>query len=196
MITSQMDTPEVSDEALVERIRGEDVRALDVLYSRYSRPVYSLALKMLGTSEAAEELVQETFLRLWQRPETYSAERGKISTWLLGVCHHRAVDVLRRRRLETRHLESVQAEAASLFAEDPADDVIASVQGERVIRALQELPDAQRLVVELAYIRGMSQSEIADATGEPLGTVKTRMRLAMQKLRTTLTVGDLRPGGC
>lgn len=182
-----------ADETLAGRLSNGDVGALERLYERHSRAIFSLALKLLADREAAEEVVQETFLKLWQRPEAYSPSRGRLIAWLLGVAHHRAVDRLRRRRLEQRYGASQQAGEPIVSERDPVDDVLASLSGEAVARALQTLPTAQRVAVELAYLRGMTQVEIANMLGEPLGTIKTRLRLAMQKLRGSLELAELRP---
>lgn len=194
MSSQAVDVTLLADEALAERLVDGDVRALEQLYERHSRAVFSLSLKLLSEREAAEEIVQETFLKLWQRPDAYSPERGRLIAWLLGVAHHRAVDRLRRRKLEQRYGASQQALEPIVSDRDPVDDVLRSLSGEAVGRALRALPTAQRVAVELAYLRGMTQVEIAAALGEPLGTIKTRLRLAMQKLRGSLELADLRPG--
>lgn len=194
VMSEAADVTPLADEALAVRLVDGDVRALEQLYERHARAVFSLALKLLADREAAEEVVQETFLKLWQRPEAYTPERGRLIAWLLGVAHHRAVDRLRRRRLEQRYGAAQAAAEPMLSHRDPVDDVFQSLRGEAVARALQTLPTAQRIAVELAYLRGMTQVEIADALGEPLGTIKTRLRLAMQKLRGSLELAGLREG--
>jgi len=186
----------LSDEMLAEQIARREVSALETLYARHGRALFSLAAKMLDDRHAAEEIVQETFLKLWQRPETYVPARGRLLSWLLGVTHNRAVDRLRRRRLELRHnTESAVVDLAG-GPPDPLDEVLAGMRGEAVARALRTLPDAQRRAVELAYLRGLTHVEIAVALGEPLVTVKTRLRLAMQKLRACAEIADLRPDQC
>jgi RNA polymerase sigma-70 factor, ECF subfamily len=184
----------LSDEQLAEALRRQDVEVLETLYQRHSRALFSLAFKMLGDQDAAEEVVQEAFLKLWQRPESYQPGRGRLVSWLLGVVHHRAVDFLRRRRLELRYSTDYRLVEPSGSPPDPEDELLATLRGEAVIRALRDLPSAQRLVVELAYVRGMTQLEISQTLGEPLGTVKTRLRLAMQKLRTSLELAEIKPG--
>src|SRR5215212_8931874 len=174
MSSQAVDVTLLADEALAERLGDGDVGALEQLYERHSRAVFSLALKLLSEREAAEEIVQETFLKLWQRPDAYSPERGRLIAWLLGVAHHRSVDRLRRRRLEQRYGASQQALEPVVSDRDPVDDVLQSLRGEAVARALRQLPTAQRVAIELAYLRGMTQVEIASALGEPLGTIKTR----------------------
>jgi RNA polymerase sigma-70 factor (ECF subfamily) len=157
------DYADQADEQLVHLLRRRDVRALEALYKRHAR-------------------VQECFLKLWRQPELYQPGRGKLLSWLLGVTHHRAVDQLRRRRLEQRHTVNGEVDRASGVG-DPEQHVWGRFQVEAVARALADLPSSQRVALELAYLRGMTQAEIAAYLGEPLGTIKTRMRLAMQKLR-------------
>jgi RNA polymerase sigma-70 factor (ECF subfamily) len=176
------DYTDQADEQLVRLLRRRDVRALEALYKRHAGAVYSLSLRMLGEGAAAEEVVQECFLKLWRQPELYQPGRGKVLSWLLGVTHHRAVDKLRRRRLEQRHTVNGEIDLAA-EADDPEQHVWGRFQVEAVGRALADLPSSQRVVLQLAYLRGMTQTEIAAYLGEPLGTIKTRMRLAMQKLR-------------
>lgn len=180
-----------SDAALADRLRYRDVGALELAYERYARPVFSLALKMLADYGAAEEVVQETFLKLWQRPTSYVPERGQLLSWLLGVAHHRAVDRLRRRRLELRHSADGRLALGVGSSVDPEDELLKSIRGEAIRQALERLPVAQREAVLLAYMRGMTQVEIARALGEPLGTVKTRLRLAIQKLRASAELAEM-----
>ena len=181
---NRVDYASQPDEALVDLLHRGDVQALETLYTRHARAVYSLSLKMLGEQAGAEEIVQEAFLKLWRQPELYRSDRGKLAAWLLGVTHHRAVDLLRRRRLEQRHSANGQVQPTSGPQTDPEQQLWDSVQAEAVWQALADLPPSQRLTLELAYLRGMTQAEIAAYLGEPLGTIKTRMRLAMQKLRS------------
>lgn len=178
-----MDYADQTDAALVERLGDRDVEALEAIYGRHARAVYSLSLKMLGEPTAAEEIVQECFLKLWRQPELYQPARGKLLAWLLGMSHHRAIDQLRRRRLEQRHLANSEVDLPTNGLGDPELHAWGRMQQATLCRALTELPENQRLTLELAYLRGMTQAEIAEHLGQPLGTIKTRMRLAMQKLR-------------
>jgi RNA polymerase sigma-70 factor (ECF subfamily) len=178
-----VDEPQQTDEQLAERLAQRDVAALEAVYARHARPVYSLCLRLLGEPTAAEEVLQECFLKLWRQPELYQASRGRLGTWLLGMAHNRSIDQLRRRRLEQRYSVDGEVEPPAGQEADPESRVWDQFQVEAVGRALAALPPNQRLALELAYLRGMTQSEIASALGEPLGTIKTRMRLAMQKLR-------------
>ncbi len=176
-----------SDEFLVGRLRTRDVDALEVLYARYSRSIYALAVRLVGDAHVAEDIVQECFLKLWRQPELYAPEKGRVTPWLLGMAHHRAIDWLRRRTLERRHeAEGVDPVEHSGVGGDPGTLLDGSIRRDEVSRALASLPDAQRVALELAYIRGMTQTQIAEYLGEPLGTIKTRTRLAMRKLRTIL----------
>jgi RNA polymerase sigma-70 factor (ECF subfamily) len=183
------------DSALVESVMRGDTRALEVIYQRYSRGVYSLALRLLSDGGIAEDVVQETFLKLWRQPSAYQPDRGRLMPWLLGVAHHNAVDILRRRQLEQRHRVAPSHEADNGLADmadnlglasgdgDPAGQVAGFDQRGAIARALGVLPIEQRLPLELAYYRGMTQLEVATLLGVPLGTIKTRMRLGLQQLR-------------
>ena len=184
------------DEAqLIALLAKGDARALEALYERHGRAVYSVAYHLLGDVGSAEEVVQETFLKLWRRPETYQANRGRLLGWLLGVAHHGSVDMLRRRRLEQRHrasgppADATPADGSAPFdisgpdEDDPVQHVTAGELARVVVGALAGLPANQRIPLELAYYRGLTQSEIARTLGEPLGTIKTRMRLGLQRLR-------------
>ena len=184
------------DLSLVKAVATGNSRALERIYDRYSRGVYSLALRLLSDSPAAEEVVQETFLKLWRQPSAYQPERGRLLPWLLGVAHHHAVDVLRRRQLEQRHRVPPPTHANGDGLADLLDNLgLTSADGDpqaragafeqRIVigRALASLPIEQRVPLELAYFRGMTQFEVATLLGLPLGTVKTRMRLGLQQLR-------------
>jgi RNA polymerase sigma-70 factor, ECF subfamily len=180
------------DTLLVEAVVRGDARALEMIYERHSRGVYSLAVRLLTDATAAEEVVQETFLKLWRHPTAYQPARGRLLPWLLGVAHHHAVDLLRRRQLEQRHRASTNGDAPpdaldnlglTSYEEDPQLRAGAFDQRIAIGHALDDLPVEQRLPLELAYYRGMTQFEIATLLGVPLGTIKTRMRLGLQQLR-------------
>jgi RNA polymerase sigma-70 factor, ECF subfamily len=184
------------DEALVASVAQGDARALELIYERHSRGVYSLALRLLTDGPAAEEVVQETFLKLWRQPALYQPDRGRLLPWLLGVAHHRAIDLLRRRQLEQRHripapphangdglVDLLDNFGLTSSEGDPQSRAGAFEQRMAIGRALASLPSEQWLPLELAYYRGMTQLEISRALGLPLGTVKTRMRLGLQQLR-------------
>ena len=194
---------EADDEArLVAALQRGEPRALELAYERHSRGVYSLALHLLGDAGAAEEVVQETFLKLWRHPNAYKPSRGRLLAWLLGVAHHHAVDLLRRRQLELRHRAGVPAgngegggeglDAFELVAldADPQSRLGALEQRQAVGLALAALPPPQRIPLVLAYYRGLTQAEIATLLAEPLGTIKTRMRLGLQQLRSSPALAD------
>ena len=176
-----------SDGFLARQIAKRDVSALEAVYNRYSRPVYSLARRLLRDDETTEEVVQEVFMRLWTRANEFDSARGRLLPWLLTITHHRAIDELRRRRARGQHddIDIVLATAEAADG-DPAHEAALAETREAVRQALQHLPEAQRRPIELAYFGGLSQAEIATMLDEPLGTIKTRMRLALQKLREFL----------
>jgi RNA polymerase sigma-70 factor (ECF subfamily) len=180
---------------MIAGLRRRDEAVLAVLYDRFSRPAFSLALKLLHDPELAEDVIQEVFLTLWSRPEMYTPERGRFLPWLLGVTHHRAVDVLRsqaaanRRRASGDQQELLLTLAADPHGmADPADHVILSLDVQEVQQALQRLPLEQRQALVLSLLGGLTHAEIAARLGQPLGTVKTRLRLGLRKLRSALTV--------
>lgn len=177
-----------TDEALAARVARRDVAAFALLYDRYARPVYAMAAHLLGIAEA-EEVVQEAFLRLWHRAEQYDPGRGPFAPWFMAIARHYVRGELRRRGRDpvaaVANVEAVLARAV-----DPSPDLDQAIweaaRGGAIHRALGALPEEQRQVLLLAYFGGMSQSAIAQTLGWPLGTVKKRTRLAMQKLRGTL----------
>jgi RNA polymerase sigma-70 factor (ECF subfamily) len=183
----------MDDRALVARIASGDESALAALYDRWVGVVHALALRIVGDADDADDVVEETFWQVWRRATSYEETRGGVSTWLLIIARARALD--RRRSSERRRVDRVDeipepgdqaAEWGRTPAPDPAAAAEASDRRAIVVAALAQLPAEQRETLELAYFGGLSQSEIADQTGQPLGTVKTRMRLAMQKLRERL----------
>jgi RNA polymerase sigma-70 factor (ECF subfamily) len=165
-----------------------DVGALEALSERHARPAYSLALRVVGDHGWAEELLQDVLLRLWRKPQMYDPSRGDVRRWLLSVTHHAAIDALRGRRGTARNRDAGPTPLAFLAweGEDPAESAYKAWRAESVRQALAELPGAQREALELAYFSGLSQTEIAAHTGEALGTIKTRIRLGMTKLRQSL----------
>lgn len=185
----QMDLASLSDQALVVQLHVQNAAALDELYGRYSRPIYSLSYRILGDSTSAEDVLQEVFLKLWRQPQSYDAERGTLSAWLLSVAHHRAVDFLRRQRTRAEQQFPEGWEEApweNTDSQDPADMARRSEDATAVRRALAQIPAAQRLAIEMAFFQGKTHAEISAELGEPLGTAKTRIRLGMRKLRTLL----------
>ena len=184
---------EWSDEVLMLAIANQDQHAFSVLYDRYADLVYSASSRVLADAQLAEDSTQDVFVRLWTRPETFISERGRFVSWLMSVTRNRAVDELRargrRRRREGGSLGEPDEAAEPLFqgeAEDPQLSAELHEEQVAVRRALRLIPGEQRVALELAYFRGLTQQEIAAELHEPLGTVKTRIRLGMQKLRRTL----------
>jgi RNA polymerase sigma-70 factor (ECF subfamily) len=181
---------ELSDEELMQRLSLRDRRAFEEIYDRYGDLVYSTALRVLRDPHLAEDISQEIFVRLWRKPDRYVAERGRFLTWLISVTRNRAVDEVRargrRQRYETASPEEQERELPADTANDPALTAQLAEQRRIVRGALTELPPEQRQVIELDFFGGLTQQEIADRLSQPLGTVKTRVRLGMQKLRVAL----------
>ena len=173
------------------RALDADVVAFGALYDEHARAVYALAYRMLRDRGAAEDVAQEAFLSVWRSRHAYDAALGSTRTWLLAVTRHRAIDALRRRR---SHLV-LDGEPFELEAPDRTDEEALRAEDAAAVRhALLDLPDGQRRVVELAYFDGLSQTEIAARMLIPLGTVKGRMRLALEKLASTLEAPALVAG--
>ena len=179
------------DEELAARLAYRDMNAFEALYDRHGDLVYSVALRVLGDTHLAQDVAQEVFLRLWRSPERFLAERGRFLNWLLSVARNRAVDEIRRRGRRFRHEspapEPPGREVATGNAHDPALGAQLADERRVVRAALGRLPAEQRQVIELAYFGGLTQQEIANHLRQPLGTVKTRIRLGMQKLKTALS---------
>ncbi len=186
------DVSEASDAELVARVRSRDRAALEVLYDRYARSVYSLALSILRDPGAAEEVTQELFLHVWQYPQLYDAARGPFGPWLLRSARNRAIDVLRRRTRERQLSWRLEMTTHVSDQNDPDDTALQNEAVARVRQALAELDSGLRQVIELAYFGGLTQREIAERLGVPLGTVKTRVRTALQRLAAALA-GDREP---
>jgi len=167
-----------SDTTLVSAICSGDQQAMEQLYSRYSSLVYAVALRVLGDSGAAEDILQDVFMRLWRRPDAFDASRGSLGAWLAVITRNRAIDFLRKRRHEAD------------IADAPEGDEPGTLRGaewanmaDRIRRVLTDMPDTQRSALEMAYFEGLTHVEIAEKTGEPLGTIKTRIRAGLQALR-------------
>jgi RNA polymerase sigma-70 factor, ECF subfamily len=170
-----------SDVVLVTAIRSGDQGSMAALYDRYSSIVYSVALRVLQDTGAAEDVLQEIFMQLWRNPGAFDASRGNMAAWLAVIARNRAIDALRRRRPEN-NIEDVVVSVEH----DLASEADRSRTMERVRGALQMMPAPQRSALEMAYFEGMTHSEIAGKTGEPLGTIKTRIRAGLLTLRKAL----------
>src|SRR5215211_1817899 len=184
---------ELTDEECMTRLRGPEVEAaLSALYDRYSRTVFGVGLKILGNRSQAEELVQEVFLKVWRSAGTFDSSRGSFSTWLYRVTRSVALDLYRKRASKVRQVPdgSSHIAAARDSSAGPQEVVDESWLSWRVSRALEVLDEPHREVIELAYFGGLSQREVSERTGVPLGTVKTRTASAFRRLRRELAVGD------
>jgi RNA polymerase sigma-70 factor, ECF subfamily len=181
---------DLSDVDLIGRASEGDARALEVLYDRYSRVVFSFALRIVGDPQVAEEVLQEVFFRAWQQGSAFKVARGSFITWLLSITHNMAIDEVRRRRRRPQKADSESPEEVLAAVPDTSTDVeeevwLGSLRA-TILAALENLPPAQRDAIEMAYFQGLTQREISERLNQPLGTIKTRMRLGLQKLREQL----------
>ena len=186
---------QLSDVDLIDQASQGDPSALEVLYDRYSRVVFSFALRIVNDAQIAEEVLQEVFFRAWQQGGSFRASKGTFLTWLLSITHNMAIDEVRKRKRRPQRSDSDDPDVVLAAVADTGpsveDEVWSRALRERIARALDTLPAAQREAIELAYFRGMTHREIADTLDEPLGTIKTRMRLGMQKLREQLDSNEV-----
>jgi RNA polymerase sigma-70 factor, ECF subfamily len=170
-----------TDLALVAAIRSGDQGAMAALYDRYSSIVYAVALRVLQDTGAAEDVLQDIFMQLWRRPGAFDASRGNMAAWLAVITRNRAIDALRRRRPQDDIENVIVSVEPDLASEAERSRAMEEVRG-----ALQAMPPAQRSALEMAYFEGLTHSEIAEKTGEPLGTIKTRIRTGLLSLRKVL----------
>jgi len=180
---------DLSDEALLNAIANGAVWAMESLYQRYSRILYSLAYRLVADHQVAEDLLQDAFLAIWRRSTSYSPQTGAARSWLISILHHRAIDHLRRVRrrstLQEAPLEEIALDETTAFP-DVWEEVWRSVKSSQVRAALMKIPAEQRLVIELAYFQGWTHTEIAEGVQIPLGTVKARLRLGLIHLKHAL----------
>ena len=183
-----IDASTLNDEELLAAIQQSDEGALAELYDRYGRLAFGLAYRILGERGTAEDVVQEAYLAVWRRSTSFKADRGSARAWLMSIVHNAAID--RRRGRFKREQEAVPLDDLAFKLENEAEDPFAlvseQIDAEKVRSALGTLPGEQREAIELAYFGGLTQQEISDRTGTPLGTVKSRMRLGLHKLRSLL----------
>ena len=172
------------DGDLMRRLLADDTAAFGLMYDRHASSVYGLAFRVLRDRGAAEDVAQEAFAALWRHRHSYSAERGTAAAWLLTITRNRAIDVIRRGRGHRNDVLDGDHEREALDRTD--EEALRRVEADLIGVALRTLPDAQRLVLELGYFDGLSHREIATRLQLPLGTIKGRMRLALQKLATPL----------
>jgi RNA polymerase sigma-70 factor, ECF subfamily len=173
------------DERLLRLIAQSHEEALDQLYVRYSRLVFSIAIAIVGDALTAEEITMDVFMRVWEKAGTYREERAKVRTWLTHITRHHAIDILRRRSVRPEY-HAIHWDGAMPSGQDSQEQVEASLSGEDVRAAIEQLPVDQKQALILACYGGLTQVEIAEALKQPLGTIKTRLRLAMQKLKSIL----------
>lgn len=187
----------VDDNALVERVAAGDDVALGQLYDRFGQAVYSLCVRIVRDGATAEELTQEVFVRLWRSAASFEPARGRVSTWLLRIAHNLALNEVRRRQSRPVIAQDIDWEVASAGLADtsgtgdPARAAGLRERAEVVRAALRQLPAPQREAIALAFFGGLSQAEVAAAMGDPLGTVKSRIRAGMQRLRELLDAAGL-----
>ena len=183
---------DISDADLMKALATGNSLAMELLYDRYSRPVYSFAYRMMSDRDHAEDITQEVFLRAWRRCSRFSDSRGTLISWLLSITHNMAIDEIRKKQRRPQKAEAKEPELLMGTLRDEDESVeaqaIDTTSGLVIQGALDELPKNQRIVLELGYFRGMTQREISEHLDVPLGTVKTRMRLALRKLQDS---GDI-----
>ncbi|HEU0021183.1 MAG TPA: sigma-70 family RNA polymerase sigma factor [Dehalococcoidia bacterium] len=187
---------ELDDRQLIRQTALGVREALEELYNRYSTPVFSLARFMLRHEALAEEATQDIFLNIWLKSDSYRADRGDPKAWIMSVAHHKVIDIIRSRRRNINLTDPKDYETLDLLpsrGRATDEEAVLNLERERINKALAVLPEAQREVIMLAYFEGYSQSEISNKLNQPLGTVKTRVRLAMQKLRVELEENGTEP---
>jgi len=187
-VIGSADIPRLADEELMELVGRGDARAFEAIYDRHGGPAFSLAYRMVGNRTIAEDITQEAFLSIWRSRLRYQRDRGSVRTWVLGIVHHRGIDALRRNLVHERRRESAEGiEERHEAAERPELEAERREEARTVRAAIEELPDQQSQVIELAYFGGFTHTQIAEMLKMPVGTVKGRMRLGLEKLRRTLS---------
>jgi RNA polymerase sigma-70 factor, ECF subfamily len=182
---------DLADEDLMQLVRRGEAKAFEVVYERHANAAFSLAYRMCGSRAAAEDVVQEAFLSLWRSGTRYDRARGSVRTWMLGIVHNRAIDSLRRSVVHDRRRASDEGIEERFEARERTEVEVARLdEAEEIRQALRTLPTEQSRVIELAYFGGFTQTEIASMLETPIGTVKGRMRLGLEKMRSQL--GGLR----
>jgi len=188
-MTAAMNTS-VEHSSLLPAVAHGDLAAFEQLYDRHASTLYALLLRILANPDDAQEVLQETFVKAWTNAKMFDSVRGSDVAWLISIARSRGIDRLRSRKIRGDREDEAGREVSSSFGfvekRTGADDAIQSEERQAVRGALAELPDSQRITLALAYFEGLSQSEIAEKLGEPLGTIKTRMQLGMKKLRERL----------
>jgi RNA polymerase sigma-70 factor, ECF subfamily len=181
----------LADEELISLVEQSNAEAFALLYDRHSRASYSLAYRMMGEKQAAEDLLQDALLKVWRGAGSYRAERGSVRTWILSIVHNRGIDQLRSLVSRRRTQERVEAEAPKSQPSDAFSEAWRNSQRDQVREALGALPPEQLKILELAYFSGYTHVEISELLGVPLGTVKGRMRLGLKKIRDHFASEDV-----
>lgn len=178
----------IDDFSLITKVAEQDSSALSALYDRYAGVIYAVAYKMLGSVEEAEEVVLDVFGQVWRTAHTYKAEKSRVDSWLFMQTRSRTLDILRKRKRQAQAVDISKqvAQVSEGSGVLPEEHVLIREQRDRIASALAQIPEEQRQVIELAYYQGLTQSEIVKVTGLSLGTVKTRIRLGLSKLRAIL----------
>jgi len=184
------DIRDLADEEVMQLVQRGDPRAFELLYDRHGGAAYSLAYRIVGRQAAAEDVVQEALLSIWRSRLRYDQTRGSVRTWILGIVHNRAIDGLRRSSVHDRRRATLEVVEERFEARERTDVEVARREEARSVHgALETLPDEQRRTIELAYFGGFSHTQIAEMLHEPVGTVKGRMRLGLEKMRRQLAEG-------
>ena len=174
----------LADEDLISLVEASDAEAFSTLYDRHSRAAFSLAHRMMGERQAAEDLAQDAFIKVWRGAGSYRAERGSVRTWILSIVHNRGIDHLRSQASRRRTQDKIEASAPRSQPSEAFAETWRNSQRDQVREALNTLPKEQLKILELAYFSGYTHVEIAELMGLPLGTVKGRMRLGLKKIRS------------
>jgi len=190
------DIRNLADEEVMQLVQGGSPRAFELMYDRHGGAAFSLAYRMVGNRVTAEDITQEAFLSIWRSRLRYDQARGSVRTWVLGIVHNRAIDQLRRGTVHERRRETLEGIEERFEARERTDVEAARREEARGVHgALEKLPEEQRRTIELAYFGGFSHSQIAEMLGMPIGTVKGRMRLGLEKMRAqladTVSLGEL-----
>jgi RNA polymerase sigma-70 factor, ECF subfamily len=189
------DLRDLADEDLMHLVRRGQAPAFEVIYERHASAAFSLAYRIVGTRNGAEDVSQEAFLSLWRSGARYDRRRGSVRTWVLGIVHHRAIDFLRRAGVHDRRRAGDEGVEERFEAPERTDVEVARRDEARTVRAaMDELPRDQRQVIELAYFGGFTHTEIAGLLSAPIGTIKGRMRLGLSKMRDQLADGTVSTG--
>lgn len=174
----------LADEDLISLVESGDTEALAGLYDRHGRSAYSLAYRMMGDRQAAEDLVQDSFIKIWRSAKSYRAERGSVRTWILSITHNRGIDHIRSTASRRRTQDRVEMTTETTQPSEAFSETWRNSQRSQVQEALKTLPEEQLKILELAYFSGYTHAEIAEMLDLPLGTVKGRMRLGMKKIKS------------